>query len=165
MMSILLLLCCMVFTFLFVLPPVVRATHFVWLQPIHCGIACTQLTPTWDYLPNVYLNNSWEIRFCESCNMAFGIEIMMTTMDTNSLDSYSSEKKKKKLQLYDGPKNNGALMTWIEKNSPITDEYQMHRNFDMIYKLEQWKDRADDEVSPMWDMVQDEVQMNYLSIM
>ena len=41
------------------------------------------------------------------------------------------------------------MMTWIEKNSPISDEYQIHRNFDMIYKLEQWKDRADDEVSPM----------------
>ena len=77
--------------------------------------------------------------------MVFGIEIMMTT-DTNSLPS--EKKKKLQLQLYDGPKNNGALMTWIEKNSPISDEYQMHRNFDMIYKLEQWK-RSADEVSPM----------------
>jgi hypothetical protein len=42
-----------------------------------------------------------------------------------------------------GKKNTDSLMIWIEKNSP-TDELRMHRNFDIICQLEQWK-RADED--------------------
>jgi len=70
--------------------------------------------------------------------MVFGIEIIIMGEHANSSE------EKKKLQLYDGPKKNQSLMMWIAKTSPITDELQMHRNFDMIYKLEQWKRQDED---------------------
>ena len=96
-----------------------QATHFIWMQPMDCGAPCQALRPLWEHLPETFPQNTWESKLWKG-SIAFG-----ALKDLEEI-------------LYTGERSTEALLTWIEQHSQAASS-QLHRNFDLIYKLGLWK--------------------------
>jgi hypothetical protein len=97
-----------------------RTTHFIWMQPLNCGAPCQALRPLWDHLPETFPQNTWESQRWKG-PIAFG----------------ALQEGLEPIQ-YAGERSTEALLTWVEQHSQ-TAASQLHRNFELIYKLGLWK--------------------------
>ena len=98
-----------------------HATHFIWMQPMNCGAPCQALRPLWEHLPEAFPQNTWESKLAAAGPIAFG----------------AFKEDLVPIQ-YNGERSTEALLTWIEQHSKPAAS-QLHRNFDLIYKLGLWK--------------------------